>query len=95
MNEFGHDRTTIVFRKASLDFQKERHAITNIEYTNAGIMLAEPLKLDDLYRTVESIYGSEPFRTMPVPTISTKAHEFLIKRGFEEYDQLWKELAGI
>ena len=94
MNEFGHDRTTMEFRKASWGLQEDRHSITNIEYANAGI-IAEPLQLDDLYRTVESISGSEPFRTVPVPTISMREHELLMERGFVEYDRLWKELAGM
>jgi len=95
MNEFGHDRTTMEFQKASWDLQEDRHSITNIEYANAGILLAEPLQLDGLYRAVESISGSEPFRTMPVPTISIMEHELLMERGFVEYDRLWKELAGM
>lgn len=57
------------------------------------ISLAEPIRLDAIYRVVEAPTGSEPFRTVPVPTISVREHEFLVERGFVEYDQLWRELA--
>lgn len=92
-----HDRTTLEFRRASLDSQEDgyRCAITNIEYTNAGIVLVEPVQLDDLYRTIEAISGNELFRTVPVLTISMREHELLMERGFTEYDRLWKELAGM
>ena len=95
MNEFGHDRTTMELRRAPWDLLEDRHSITNVEYSNAGIVLAEPLQLDARYRAVESVSGSEQFRTVPVPTISMREHELLLERGFAEYDHLWKELAGM
>lgn len=92
-----HDRTTLEFRKDFLDSQEDgyRYAITNIEYTNSGTVLAKPPQLDDLYRTIEAISGNELFRTVPVLTISMEEHKTLIERGFAKYDRLWKELAGI
>lgn len=90
-----HDGTTLESRRASWDLQEYRYAIINIDCTNAGIVLTEPLQLDDLYRMVEAYAGSELFRTVPVLTISIEEHELLMKRGFAEYDRLWKELAGM
>lgn len=94
MNEFGHDRTTMEFPRASWDLKEDRNAFTNIEYTNAGVATA-PLQLDDFYRTIEAVSGSELFRAVPVPTISMVEYETLMERGFVEYDRLWKELAGM
>jgi len=95
MNEVGHDRTTLEFRKATWDLQEDRRAIISVEYANAGIALAKPIRLDDPYRVVEAISGTELFRTVPVPTVSIREHELLMERGFAEYDRLWKELAGM
>lgn len=89
-----HDRTTLEFPRASWGLKEERNAFTNIEYTNAGIITG-PLQLDNFYRTLEAVSGSELFRSAPVLTISMREHELLMERGLVEYDRLWKELAGM
>jgi len=90
-----HERTTLEFQRASWHLQEDRYAITNIKYTKSDIILAEPVQLDDSYRSIEAISGNEIVRTVPVLTISMREHEFLMKQEFAEYDRLWKELAGM